>query len=147
MLIHIVTNTRLSALFAPALFKSATLAGRAEFEEVRIVGVSGGLTVPSPTRVLVEFVIKQTATPFPHTIDLIDVAQIVPELASTIARNDATPELEAMLNKIEDADLLVVGTPISKASYTARHYTSSPSRRELKSSEYFQRKSAFLVDS
>jgi len=41
---------------------------------MRVVGLSGGLTVPSRTRALVEFVIKQAVTPLPYVSDLIDVA-------------------------------------------------------------------------
>jgi len=85
---------------------------------VRIVGVSGALTTPSPARALVEFLIKQIVTPLPHTTELIDVAEVLPELAFTLTRQDASPALEALLLKIEAADLLVVGTPISKGSYT-----------------------------
>ena len=85
---------------------------------MRIVGISGALTTPSPTRALVEFLIKQIVTPLPHTTELIDVAEVVPELAFTLTRQDAPPALEALLHKIEAADLLVVGTPISKGSYT-----------------------------
>jgi FMN reductase len=90
----------------------------AEFEKVRIVGVSGGLASPSPTKALVQFVLAQAVTSLPHATDLIDVAELAPDLAFTLTRNDAVPELEAVLQKIEGADLLVVGTPISKGSYT-----------------------------
>ncbi len=85
---------------------------------MRIIGVSGGLASPSRTKALVQFVLAQAVTLLPHTTDLLDVAEIVPDLASTLTRNDASPWLEAMLRKIESADLLVVGTPISKGSYT-----------------------------
>jgi FMN reductase len=85
---------------------------------MRIVGVSGGLTAPSLTKALVQFVVKQAVVPLPHTTDLIDVAEIAPELAFTFTRQDASPELEAALERIEAADLLIVGTPISKGSYT-----------------------------
>ena len=56
--------------------------------------------------------------PLPHTTDLIDVVEVAPELAFTFTRQDASPELEAALERIEAADLLIVGTPISKGSYT-----------------------------
>jgi FMN reductase len=85
---------------------------------MKIVGVSGGLTAPSLTKALVQFVVKQAVVPLPHTTDLIDVAEIAPELAFTFTRQDASPELEAALERIEAADLLIVGTPISKGSYT-----------------------------
>jgi FMN reductase len=85
---------------------------------MKIVGISGGLTTLSRTRALVEFVVKQAVAPVPAAIDLIDVADLAPELAFTLSRTDATPKLEAVLEKIESADLLVVGTPIAHGSYT-----------------------------
>jgi len=85
---------------------------------MRIVGISGGLTAPSLTKALVQFVVKQAVAPLPHTTDLIDVAEIAPELAFTFTRQDASPQLEVVLQKIEAADLLVIGTPICKGSYT-----------------------------
>jgi len=85
---------------------------------MKIVGVSGDLTSRSRTKALVEFVVSQAAIGWPHTTDIIDVANLAPELAFTLARADAALELEAVLQKIENADLLVVGTPISNGSYT-----------------------------
>jgi FMN reductase len=85
---------------------------------VRIVGVSGGLTALSRTRALVEFVVKQAISPLPLEVNLIDVADLVPELGPTRTREDAPPLLEAVLEKVETADLLVVGTPIHNGSYT-----------------------------
>ena len=85
---------------------------------MKIVGLSGGLTAPSPTRALVEFIVRQAVAPLPYTTDLIDVAEIAAELAFTLTRNEASPQLEDALRKIEAADLLVIGTPIAKGSYT-----------------------------
>jgi FMN reductase len=84
----------------------------------RVVGVSGGLAAHSRTGALVEFVVKQAITDLPQMADLIDIADLVPELALTLTRGDATPKLEAALEKIETADLLVIGTPIAHGSYT-----------------------------
>ena len=43
---------------------------------MNVVGVSGGLTTPSRTKALVEFVLKQMVTALPHALDLIDVAEL-----------------------------------------------------------------------
>ena len=85
---------------------------------MRIVGISGGLTALSRTRALVEFVVKQALSPLPLEVNLIDVADLVPELGLTRTREEAPPLLEAVLEKVEMADLLVVGTPIYNGSYT-----------------------------
>lgn len=85
---------------------------------MRIVGVSGGLRARSRTRTLVEFVVKQAVTPLPATVDLIEVMDLAPELGCTFTREGATAKLEAVLEKIERADFLVIGTPIVHGSYT-----------------------------
>jgi len=74
--------------------------------------------MPSWTKALVEFVLKQAVTPLARATELIDVGELAPELPFTLAREDAGPALEAVLKKIEGADLLVVGTSIAKGSYT-----------------------------
>jgi FMN reductase len=89
-----------------------------EREEMKIVGLSGGLATPSRTQGLVEFVVNQAVTAFPGSIDLIGVRDLAPELACTFTREAATPKLEVVLEKIERADFLVVGTPIAHGSYT-----------------------------
>jgi FMN reductase len=85
---------------------------------VKIVGVSGGLTSPSLATALVDFVLNQAITPLPHTTHRLDVAEIAAELALTASRENAARALTAKLANIESADLLVVGTPIVKGSYT-----------------------------
>jgi FMN reductase len=85
---------------------------------LKIVGVSGGLTSPSFTTALVDFVVKQAVTPLPHTTYLLDIGKIVSELALTTSRETAATGLSLKLEKIESADLLVVGTPIVKGSCT-----------------------------
>jgi FMN reductase len=85
---------------------------------VKIVGLSGGLTTPSLTTALVDFVVSQAITPLPHTTHLLDIAEIASELALTASRESASMKLTAKFEKIENADLLVVGTPIVKGCYT-----------------------------
>jgi FMN reductase len=83
---------------------------------VKIVGLSGGLTTPSLTSALVEFVLSQAITPLPHTTHLLSIAEIASELALTASRDNASVKLTTKLENIESADLLVVGTPIVKGS-------------------------------
>jgi FMN reductase len=68
---------------------------------------------------LVEFVVKQAATSSTNSIDFVDVADLTTELALIERRIDTTPKLEAVLKKIELADLCVVGTPIANGTYTS----------------------------
>lgn len=85
---------------------------------MKIVGLSGGLTTPSLTTALVDFVVSQAITPLPHITHLFDIAEIASELALTASRENASMKLAAKFEKIESADLLVVGTQIVKGSYS-----------------------------
>jgi FMN reductase len=57
-------------------------------------------------------------TQLQHTKEIVDVAIIAPELAVTPAREDADAKLETLLQKVENANLLVVGTPVVNGSCT-----------------------------
>jgi FMN reductase len=48
---------------------------------------------------------------------LVDLAELVPELG-VASRADASPRVEEALRAIESADLLLVGSPVYKGSYT-----------------------------
>lgn len=48
----------------------------------------------------------------------IDINALVPELGAVLLRRDLPPRAEAAIKHIEQADLLVVSTPVYKGSYT-----------------------------
>ncbi|MBY5400993.1 NAD(P)H-dependent oxidoreductase [Rhizobium leguminosarum] len=84
---------------------------------MKIVGVTGNLTRPSKTRSLCEYLVDQLSEggSSEHCFDLIDA---LPGLGGTIWRSEAPGEVEALLAAVEQADILVVGFPVYKASYT-----------------------------
>jgi FMN reductase len=47
-----------------------------------------------------------------------DLLDAMPGLGNTIWRSEAPAEVDALLLEIEQADILVVGSPVYKASYT-----------------------------
>lgn len=85
---------------------------------LRIVGLSGSVRKASRTTVLVRAVTERIAAltgGAPETIELCDVA---PVLFSALSRDRLRETGEAILARVETADLLVVGSPVYRASYT-----------------------------
>lgn len=87
-------------------------------EPLRIVGVSGSLREPSKTTALVRELIGQVAAREQVQTRLIEVATLGPLFAGALRREDLQPEVEEALRAIETADLLIVASPVYRASFT-----------------------------
>jgi FMN reductase len=87
-------------------------------EPLRIVGVSGSLREPSKTTALVRELIDDVAAREPAERRLIEVATLGPLFAGALRREDLQPEVEDALRAIETADLLIVASPVYRASFT-----------------------------
>lgn len=85
---------------------------------LRVVGVSGSLTDPSRTTALVEAIIATFGNSLPIESHLIKLNALGPHLGGALTRKDLPAEAEAELQRIENADLLVVATPVYRASFT-----------------------------
>jgi FMN reductase len=85
---------------------------------LRVVGVSGSLHEPSKTTVLVRELIDEVARRADVDARLIELTALGPAFAGALRRDDAGPEVEDALQAIESADLLIVGTPVYRASFT-----------------------------
>lgn len=82
-----------------------------------IVGISGNLKRPSKTRILVQTVLDRIEAAYGargRVYDLLDA----PDLGSTWDFAKIDGSLAALIHAIESADVLVVGTPVYKGSYT-----------------------------
>lgn len=84
---------------------------------VRIVGVSGSLSVPSRTTALVDAVAREFAKPLDASVEIIELGSLVGALAGT-SRSALGPEAIAALTAVEAADVIVVGSPAYRAAYT-----------------------------
>ncbi|QTV79929.1 FMN reductase [Microbacterium sp. NIBRBAC000506063] len=85
---------------------------------LRIVAVSGSLHEPSKTTALVRAIADAVAGRAPASVTLIELTDIGPELAGALRRDQLPPRVEALLQEIEGADLLIVGSPVYRASFT-----------------------------
>lgn len=85
---------------------------------MKIVGISGNISAPSRTRSLVENIVNNAAQKAHTKYTLIDIAQFAPELGSTVTYDNFPKVLSDAYQAIAEADLIVIGTPVYKASYT-----------------------------
>lgn len=83
-----------------------------------IVGISGNITRPSRTRTLVDGILAEAAMRELGAVRSYDIVDAGPELGMTVSRETARPHVDRILSDIEQADVLVAGSPVYKASYT-----------------------------
>ncbi|KQZ07590.1 hypothetical protein ASD23_17335 [Agromyces sp. Root1464] len=93
---------------------------------ISIVAVSGSLHSPSKTTVLAREILEGFATALragqgddleveTHLIELSDIGR---EFSGALSRSDLSPIAEEALRRIESATLLVVASPVYRASFT-----------------------------
>jgi FMN reductase len=85
---------------------------------LKVVAVSGSLNHPSKTTALVEEIVAALARALPIESHVITLTDLGPSLAGALTRSQLPPEAEAELQRIETADLLVVASPVYRASFT-----------------------------
>ena len=90
----------------------------AEQQPLRVVAVSGSLHTPSKTSALVRAILDRLATQHPISSHVIELSAIGPEFAGALTREQVTPGVEAELRRIEEADLLIVASPVYRGSFT-----------------------------
>lgn len=85
---------------------------------LRVVGVSGSLQAPSKTITLVEEIIAALGQRLPIDSHVIKLNELGPLLTGALSRDALPAEAEHELQRIENADLLVVASPVYRASFT-----------------------------
>jgi FMN reductase len=85
---------------------------------LKLVGVCGSPQRPSRTRVLVEAVLETVHSRVGGDVRVVSVGDVWPLVGAALRRSELAPEGEAVISEIEAADLLVIGTPVYRASYT-----------------------------
>jgi len=85
---------------------------------LRVVAVSGGLQRPSKSAALAEHLLDLIADEVPSQQRLIELGQLAPHLAGAVWRSQLPGTVEQELLAVEQADILVVATPVYRGSYT-----------------------------
>ncbi|MER8579496.1 FMN reductase [Mesorhizobium sp. M1423] len=83
-----------------------------------VLGISGGVSTPSRTTAVVNALVKAVALRVPADTGLIEITEAAPSLFVGLSRGALGASGEAIIQRVEKADLLVVGTPVYRASYT-----------------------------
>ena len=86
--------------------------------KLKVVAVSGNLQRPSRTLVLVEELLAQLGRATPIDTYLIELGHVGPQIGGALYRNQLSAAAEAEIAAIESADLLVVASPVYRATYT-----------------------------
>jgi FMN reductase len=85
---------------------------------LKLVAISGSLHHPSKTTALIEEIANQLGARFNVEPHLIRIDQLGPEFAGVLRRDQLPEAVERELIAIETADVLVVGSPVYRASFT-----------------------------
>jgi FMN reductase len=85
---------------------------------LNVVAVSGSLHAPSKTTALVREVLASLGSRLPIEAHIIEVNDIGPEFAGALTREQLPDSVERELRRIEAADLLIVASPVYRASFT-----------------------------
>lgn len=85
---------------------------------LRLVAVSGGLQRPSKTAALAEHLMDLIADEVLCEQRLVELGQLAPQLAGATWRSHLPETVERELAAVEQADILVVATPVFRGAYT-----------------------------
>jgi FMN reductase len=83
-----------------------------------VVGVSGNLTRPSKTRVFIEHIAGQVAKGIGAASATFDTQDLGPSFGQARRLSDLDPAARNLVEQLSSADVLVVGSPTFKGSYT-----------------------------
>ncbi|MGK5018025.1 FMN reductase [Janthinobacterium sp. HLS12-2] len=85
---------------------------------LRLVAVSGGLQRPSKAAALAEHLMDLIADEVLCEQRLVELGQLAPQLAGATWRSHLPDTVARELAAVEQADILVVATPVFRGSYT-----------------------------
>ena len=85
---------------------------------LRLVAVSGGLQRPSKAAALAEHLMDLIADEVLCEQRLVELGQLAPQLAGAVWRSHLPETVERELAAVEQADIVVVATPVYRGAYT-----------------------------
>jgi FMN reductase len=85
---------------------------------VRVVAVSGSLHAPSKTTVLLRGILSALESRVEIEATLVELSELGPSFSGALQRDELPENVHEVLAAIENADLLVVASPVYRASFT-----------------------------
>ena len=85
---------------------------------LNVVAVSGSLHSPSKTTALVRAILDALERELSINVHLIELSRVGREFSGALRRDELSAAAEADLRRIEGADLLIVASPVYRASFT-----------------------------
>ncbi|WP_431324013.1 FMN reductase [Rhizobium sp. YTU87027] len=85
---------------------------------MRILGINGSVKQPSRTATLVMELLARITQRVTTTPEVIALTQAAPVLFQALRADQLTEKGRAIVEAVESADVLVVGSPVYRASYT-----------------------------
>lgn len=85
---------------------------------LRVVTVSGGLHPPSRTAALAGYLSELITARLPCTQQRVELGELAPHFSGTVRRAQLPGPVEAALVAVEQADVLVVATPVYRGTYS-----------------------------
>ena len=87
-------------------------------KSIKVAIVCGSLRLPSRTDALLQAVVNRLSQQLAVSVHWSRLTSLAPHLSGCLERDSADTTLRAHLDAIESADLLIVGSPVYRASYT-----------------------------
>lgn len=84
---------------------------------LNVVTVNGSYSTPGKTGALVELIAEEIANQHDVHLEHVAVATLGPGFTDALGREQVSAEVEAKLRAVEQADLVVVGSPVFRGSY------------------------------
>lgn len=85
---------------------------------LRLVTVNGSYSNPGKTGALLELIAEEFTRHHEVSVEQVAVATLGPGFTTALSRDDVSAAVEEQLALVEQADLLIVGTPVFRGSYT-----------------------------
>lgn len=83
-----------------------------------LLAISGNVRTPSRTASLVHLIQTELESRLAVTGRFVEIARVAPPLMAALTREEVGSEGSTVIRRIESADVLVIGSPIYRASYT-----------------------------
>lgn len=84
---------------------------------LKVAVINGSPSQPSKTEALAELAVRTLTGHLPTDVTTVSVYRLGPGFTDAIHRSDVTDEVEAALQAVESADLVIASVPVFRASY------------------------------